>query len=250
MLKHDYIDSRHLLAKDLDRNENLESNNGDVNSESVYETIVIDTCIVVNDESEWIVGSAGCGVEVWALGDDILDIADLESVSSLPGVVLHGLAFVVLRLLAELEDLLGELLVLRRELLDQLLVLDEFLLLGLGGGIGGLDLLLAAALLALDAEEVSASARILNMLASKKVVKKSFTMAMTSYLKIVDHYVLLTVSSSWVSFSFAANSGFMLTRRLPFFSTSSLRCLIMSWTWASNSRGFRVWSICMMAMKS
>ena len=51
------------------------------------------------------------------------------------------------------------------------------------------------------------------------------------------------MSKSSVSFSLAANYGLILTMRLPFFSTSFLRFTIMSLTCASNSRGFRLWSI-------
>ena len=67
-------------------------------------------------------------------------------------MVLHELFLVLLPILAELEDLLGELGILLHELGDQLLVLDEFLLLGVGGGLGGHDLLLGTALLAINAE--------------------------------------------------------------------------------------------------
>ena len=67
-------------------------------------------------------------------------------------VVLHGFTFVILRLLAELEDLLVELLVRLHELLDELLVLDELCFLGLFGCFFLFDLLLAAALLAFDSE--------------------------------------------------------------------------------------------------
>ena len=67
-------------------------------------------------------------------------------------MVCHALFLVLLAILTELEDLLGELGILLHELGDKLLVLDEFLLLGLGGGLGGHDLLLGTALLALNAE--------------------------------------------------------------------------------------------------
>ena len=67
-------------------------------------------------------------------------------------MVFHELLLVLLPILAELEDLLGELGILLHELGDQLLVLDEFLLLGIGGGLGGHDLLLGTALLAINAE--------------------------------------------------------------------------------------------------
>ena len=67
-------------------------------------------------------------------------------------MVCHALFLVLLAILAELEDLLGELGILLHELGDQLLVLDELLLLGLGGGLGGHNLLLVTALLALNAE--------------------------------------------------------------------------------------------------
>ena len=68
------------------------------------------------------------------------------------GVVLHVLTTVILRLLAEVEDLLSELLVPLHEIGDELLVFDELCILGFGGGLVFLDLLLAAALLALSAE--------------------------------------------------------------------------------------------------
>ena len=96
MLKHDYIDSGHLLPKDLDRNENLESKNGDGRGESVYETIVIDTVIEASVINHRIVESTGYHVEGSMIADDIAAIADLESVSSLNVVVLHGLAAVIL----------------------------------------------------------------------------------------------------------------------------------------------------------
>ena len=96
MLKHDCIDSRHLWPKDLDRNENLKSKNGDGDPVAVYETIIVDTAFVVNAKDDWIVGSHDCHVEDENVCAFNLDIVDLESVSSLPGVVLHGLPFVIL----------------------------------------------------------------------------------------------------------------------------------------------------------